>query len=179
MAAKITTNRVATSSNFDLKMGDEQHTDDVHSKVVLSLWLRYKRKKDELLGTSSLDCVRRFLECLKVALIHGYDLYLIYVYDHCKCKETHIEKSVVDNSIGDECYTSDEYDDGDFVFYIGDDKGFAIHHDAYMRKSHNVHDTGTRLEDTAVITHKQTEHLTVLGEKEGEIATREDVNNEK
>ncbi|KAM7515514.1 hypothetical protein LguiA_005097 [Lonicera macranthoides] len=99
-----------------------QKAGNVHSKVVLSLWLRYKSREDELLGTSLLDCVRQFLEWLKAALIHGYDLDLISVYDHCKWKKTHIEKSVVDNSIGDECYTSDEYDDGDFVFCIGDDK---------------------------------------------------------
>ncbi|KAM7519501.1 hypothetical protein LguiB_018463 [Lonicera macranthoides] len=99
-----------------------QKAGNVHSKVVLSLWLRYKSREDELLGTSLLDCVRQFLEWLKAALIHGYDLDLISVYDHCKWKKTHIEKSVVDNSIGNECYTSDEYDDGDFVFCIGDDK---------------------------------------------------------
>ncbi|KAM7496417.1 hypothetical protein LguiA_020831 [Lonicera macranthoides] len=103
-----------------------QHAGDVHSKVVLSSWLRYERREDELVGTSSLDCVGRFLECPKAALIHGYDLDLISVYDHCKCKETHIEKNVVDNSIGDECSTSDEHEDGDFVFCIGDDEVICV-----------------------------------------------------
>ncbi|KAM7489145.1 hypothetical protein LguiB_026629 [Lonicera macranthoides] len=103
-----------------------QHAGDVHSKVVLSSWLRYERKEDELVGTSLLDCVGQFLKCPKAALIHGYDLDLIYVYDHCKCKETHIEKSAVDNSIGVECSTLDEYEDGAFVLCIGDGENLFV-----------------------------------------------------
>ncbi|KAL2486173.1 tetratricopeptide repeat (TPR)-containing protein [Abeliophyllum distichum] len=47
-----------------------QHAVDVHSKVVLSAWLRYERREDELLGTSTFDCIGRNLECPKSALIH-------------------------------------------------------------------------------------------------------------
>ncbi|CAI9761302.1 unnamed protein product [Fraxinus pennsylvanica] len=60
-----------------------KHAVDVHSKVVLSAWLRYERREDELVGTSPLDCIGRNLECPKSALIHGYDP--ASVFDHCQC----------------------------------------------------------------------------------------------
>ncbi|KAL2508076.1 tetratricopeptide repeat (TPR)-containing protein [Forsythia ovata] len=60
-----------------------QHAVDVHSKVVLSAWLRYERREDELVGTSTFDCIGRNLECPKSALIHGYDPNS--VFDHCQC----------------------------------------------------------------------------------------------
>ncbi|KAM0051187.1 putative chromatin remodeling & transcription regulator BTB-POZ family [Helianthus debilis subsp. tardiflorus] len=34
-----------------------EHAVDVHSKVVLSAWLRYERREDELVGVSALDCI--------------------------------------------------------------------------------------------------------------------------
>ncbi|TQD94280.1 hypothetical protein C1H46_020094 [Malus baccata] len=36
-----------------------QHAVDVHSKVVLAAWLRYERREDELIGSSSMDCCGR------------------------------------------------------------------------------------------------------------------------
>ncbi|CAA2969371.1 ethylene-overproduction 1-like isoform X1 [Olea europaea subsp. europaea] len=60
-----------------------KHAVDVHTKVVLSAWLRYERREDELVGTSPFDCIGRNLECPKSALIHGYDP--DSVFDHCQC----------------------------------------------------------------------------------------------
>ncbi|MBA0844490.1 hypothetical protein Goarm_001586, partial [Gossypium armourianum] len=61
-----------------------QHALDVHSKVVLSAWLRYERREDELEGVSPVDCSSRFiLECPKATLVSGYDPNSIY--DNCKC----------------------------------------------------------------------------------------------
>ncbi|MBA0817290.1 hypothetical protein Gohar_001869 [Gossypium harknessii] len=61
-----------------------QHALDVHSKVVLSAWLRYERREDELEGVSPMDWSSRFiLECPKATLVSGYDPNSIY--DNCKC----------------------------------------------------------------------------------------------
>ncbi|KAK4341993.1 hypothetical protein RND71_037809 [Anisodus tanguticus] len=62
-----------------------QHAVDVHSKVVLSAWLRFERREDELVGSSALDCIGRVVECPKAALVHGYDPNS--VFDHCQCHE--------------------------------------------------------------------------------------------
>lgn len=59
-----------------------QHAVDVHSKVVLSAWLRFERREDELIGSSAFDCIGRVLECPKAALLHGYDPKS--VFDHCQ-----------------------------------------------------------------------------------------------
>lgn len=59
-----------------------QHAVDVHSKVVLSAWLRFERREDELVGSSAFDCIGRVLECPKTALLHGYDPKS--VFDHCQ-----------------------------------------------------------------------------------------------
>lgn len=50
-----------------------QHAVDVHSKVVLSAWIRFERREDELVGVSSMDCGGHILECPKAALVYGYD----------------------------------------------------------------------------------------------------------
>ncbi|KAK4731452.1 hypothetical protein R3W88_024440 [Solanum pinnatisectum] len=59
-----------------------QHAVDVHSKVVLSAWLRFERREDELVGSLAFDCIGRVLECPKTALLHGYDPKS--VFDHCQ-----------------------------------------------------------------------------------------------
>ncbi|KAI3777825.1 hypothetical protein L1987_47628 [Smallanthus sonchifolius] len=52
------------------------HVVDVHWKVVLSAWLRYKRRDGELVGVSALDCIGKVLECPKSALDKdGYHSY--------------------------------------------------------------------------------------------------------
>ncbi|KAF8396963.1 hypothetical protein HHK36_018600 [Tetracentron sinense] len=96
-----------------------QHAVDAHSKVVLSAWLRFERRVDELEGLSSMDCGGRILECPKATLVSGYDP--DSVYNSCRCRETPSEADDVESSIGDQgCSTSEE--DGDVSFCIGDDE---------------------------------------------------------
>ncbi|GAU13928.1 hypothetical protein TSUD_262550 [Trifolium subterraneum] len=101
-----------------------QHAVDVHSKVVLASWLRYERREDEMIGSSSMGCCGRNIECPKATLVaNGYDPEL--VYDSCCCRrdregEEDLMTSVVDDQ---ECSTSDEDDGGgDMSFCIGDDE---------------------------------------------------------
>ncbi|MCD7454480.1 hypothetical protein HAX54_024972 [Datura stramonium] len=46
---------------------------DVHTKVVLSAWLRFERREDELIGVSAMDCCGRSMECPGSALVAGYN----------------------------------------------------------------------------------------------------------
>ncbi|KAK1364210.1 hypothetical protein POM88_039771 [Heracleum sosnowskyi] len=65
-----------------------QHAVDPVSKVVVSAWLRYERREDELVGVSGFHCVGRVLECLEAVLVDGYEPYdPNLVFDHCKCNE--------------------------------------------------------------------------------------------
>jgi tetratricopeptide (TPR) repeat protein len=105
-----------------------QHAVDVHSKVVLASWLRYERREDEMIGSSSMNCCGRKIECPMDTLVaNGYDPEL--VYDRCCCQrdregedgdEEDSMTLVVDDQ---ECSTSDEDDGGgDMSFCIGDDE---------------------------------------------------------
>lgn len=98
-----------------------QHAIDVHSKVVLSTWLRYERREDELVGTASLNCIGRVVECPKAALIHGYDPDSVYGYCYCNCETPHKDSNldVVENG-SNECSTSG--DDSRFCFLIGNEE---------------------------------------------------------
>ncbi|XWS43879.1 hypothetical protein CRYUN_Cryun16bG0142200 [Craigia yunnanensis] len=96
-----------------------QHAVDVLSKIVLAAWLRYERREDELVGTYSMDCCGRNIECPKATLVAGYNPESIY--DPCICSRTPRGEFEDDSSIGDEkCSTSDG--DGDMSFCIGDDE---------------------------------------------------------
>ncbi|GLT71496.1 hypothetical protein SLA2020_435100 [Shorea laevis] len=64
-----------------------QNAGDVHSKVVLSAWLRFERREDELVGVSAMDCGGHILDCPKAALVSGYGLNSIH--DRCQCLEDH------------------------------------------------------------------------------------------
>ncbi|CAH8358330.1 unnamed protein product [Eruca vesicaria subsp. sativa] len=94
-----------------------QHAVDVHSKVVLSSWLRFERREDELIGTTSMDCCGRILECPKATLVSGYDPETIY--DPCLCSGGGVSVSDVQ-----ECSTSSEEEalDYDMAFCIGDEE---------------------------------------------------------
>ncbi|XP_071935710.1 ethylene-overproduction protein 1-like isoform X2 [Coffea arabica] len=105
-----------------------QHAVDVHSKVVLSAWLRYERREDELVGTSALDCIGRNLECPKAALAHGYDPNS--VFDHCKCFQTANESSEVGISTEEELTISEE--DGNVCFCIGDEEVYCSRDEALV-----------------------------------------------
>ncbi|CAH8325678.1 unnamed protein product [Eruca vesicaria subsp. sativa] len=90
-----------------------QHAVNVHTKVVLASWLRYERREDELIGTTSMDCCRRNLECPKASLVTGYDPER--VYDPCICSAFNVGDVDVE-----ECSTSEV--DYDMSFFIGDDE---------------------------------------------------------
>ncbi|XP_022732087.1 ethylene-overproduction protein 1-like [Durio zibethinus] len=91
-----------------------QHAFDVHSKLVLSAWLRYERREDELDGVSPMDCSRFILECPKAALVSGYDPNSIY--DHCKC----YQECSVQISKGNEFWTLEE--DSDISFCVANEE---------------------------------------------------------
>ncbi|XP_020236465.1 ethylene-overproduction protein 1 isoform X1 [Cajanus cajan] len=72
-----------------------QNAEDVLSKVVLSAWLRYERRVDELEGVSSMDCGGCVLECPKVNLVHGFSPCLINDRCQCQCpQQSRTEESV-------------------------------------------------------------------------------------
>lgn len=96
-----------------------QHAVDVHSKVVLSSWLKFERREDELIGTSSMDCYGRNIECPKASLVAGYNPE--WAYDLCTCSQSRRDDMDAEDSMGDdECSTSEE--DFDMSFCIGDDE---------------------------------------------------------
>uniref|UniRef100_A0A5B7ARA8 BTB domain-containing protein n=1 Tax=Davidia involucrata TaxID=16924 RepID=A0A5B7ARA8_DAVIN len=108
-----------------------QHAVDVHSKVVLSAWLRYERREDELTGISSLDCSGRILECPKAALAHGYDPNS--VVDRCQCRQSPPEAPNIDISIRDECSISEE--DPSVCFCIGNEEIYCNRYSFAMLSS--------------------------------------------
>ncbi|KAK8495310.1 hypothetical protein V6N13_094287 [Hibiscus sabdariffa] len=95
-----------------------QHAFNVHSKVVLSAWLRYERREDELDGVSPRDCSRFILECPKAALVSGYDPNSIY--DHCKCYQECTKSTDAQISKGKEFLTVEE--DSDVSFCVGNEE---------------------------------------------------------
>ncbi|KAE8697861.1 Ethylene-overproduction protein 1 [Hibiscus syriacus] len=96
-----------------------QHCVDEHSKIVLAAWLQYERREDELVGTNSMNCRGRNIECPKATLIAGYNPE--FIYDPCNCSKTRRGETEDDFSIEDkECSTSDGY--GDMSFFIGDNE---------------------------------------------------------
>ncbi|KAK7395078.1 hypothetical protein VNO78_15620 [Psophocarpus tetragonolobus] len=101
-----------------------RHAAEVHAKVVLASWLRYERREDELVGSNSMDCCGRNLECTKASLVPGYDH--DSVFDRCSCfRREKVNDYVVDQECEQECSTSHEHDDGggqnnDVYFCIGD-----------------------------------------------------------
>ncbi|XP_027334782.1 ethylene-overproduction protein 1 isoform X3 [Abrus precatorius] len=104
-----------------------EHAVDVHTKVVLAAWLRYERREDELIGSSSMDCSGRNLECPRATLVPGYDPES--VYDPCTCTRGDVDNETVMIVDDEECSTSEEEEeeeeeeeDGDMSFCIGDDE---------------------------------------------------------
>ncbi|OIW04381.1 hypothetical protein TanjilG_32573 [Lupinus angustifolius] len=79
-----------------------QNSVDVLSKVVLSAWLRFERREDELEGVSSMECGGGcILECPKVNLIHGFNP--CSIKDRCQCgQETKQETSIESVFLPDE-----------------------------------------------------------------------------
>ncbi|EYU26688.1 hypothetical protein ABFS82_12G176700 [Erythranthe guttata] len=104
-----------------------QHAVDVHSKVVLSAWLRFERREDELFGVSAMDCSGWSMECPKTSLVSGYNPES--AHDICSCQNGLEKDGAMESDLqGQECSTSisynddDEEDDYDMWFCIGDDE---------------------------------------------------------
>ncbi|KAL2479405.1 tetratricopeptide repeat (TPR)-containing protein [Abeliophyllum distichum] len=102
-----------------------QHAVDVHSKVMLSAWLRYDRREDELIGVTAMDCCGRIMECSKSSLVSGYNPES--ANDPCSCPLILGESgnpNFEEESM--ECSTSfslnDDEDEYDMYFCIGDDE---------------------------------------------------------
>ncbi|KAK7390330.1 hypothetical protein VNO78_25633 [Psophocarpus tetragonolobus] len=120
-----------------------QHAVDVHAKVVLAAWLRYERREDELIGSSSMDCSGRNLECPRTTLAPGYDPES--VFDPCPCARAGVhdyddgdngndndddnydydgnDTDAMTTMVDEECSTSEEEEeDGDMSFCVGEDE---------------------------------------------------------
>ncbi|KAA8517739.1 hypothetical protein F0562_015202 [Nyssa sinensis] len=95
-----------------------QHAVDVHSKIVLSAWIQFERREDELIGLSSMDCCGPNIECPKSTLVSGYNPESVYdpMYPRSPREDSDTEFSMVD----EECSASEE--DYDMSFCIGDDE---------------------------------------------------------
>lgn len=101
-----------------------EHAVDTHSKVVLSAWLRYERREDELVGISSMDCIGKVLECPKSALVDNVFDPSRSVFDRCQCVRHNASEDVmVFVSLNNECLLDDDNDDDDEIvrFCIGDE----------------------------------------------------------
>ncbi|KAM3376835.1 hypothetical protein P3S68_009248 [Capsicum galapagoense] len=97
------------------------HVVDVHTKVVLSAWLRFERREDELIGVSAMDCCGRSMECPGSALVAGYNPES--ATDPCMCHRGKDAEIYMD----EECSTSssrgiEEEEDFDMSFCIGVDE---------------------------------------------------------
>ncbi|KAM7463934.1 hypothetical protein LguiA_032055 [Lonicera macranthoides] len=93
-----------------------QHAVDVNSKIVLSAWLRFEKREDELIGASSMDCRGKYIECPKAALVSGYNPES--ASDPCMCPRAPREEEDDEPCMEvEECSTSEE--DGDMSFIIG------------------------------------------------------------
>lgn len=85
-----------------------QNAEDVLSKVVLSAWLRFERREDELEGVSSMECGGCALECPKVSLVHGFSPCLIN--DRCRCLFPEQEASTEESVCLNLCLPDEEKD---------------------------------------------------------------------
>lgn len=98
-----------------------QHAEDVFSKVVLSAWLRFERREDELVGVSAMDCGGYVVECPKAALVKGYDPNSVFNHCQCSCGPFDVinNKPVFEEN---ECCLSFDEEDNDVSFYIGEEE---------------------------------------------------------
>ncbi|EXB54265.1 Ethylene-overproduction protein 1 [Morus notabilis] len=94
-----------------------QHAVDVHTKTVLSAWLRFERREDELIGYSAMECCGRNIECPKASLVSGYNPESVYESCMCSSSSRADDEFVVRD---EECSTSEE--DGDVSFCIRDEE---------------------------------------------------------
>ncbi|KAK7300903.1 hypothetical protein RJT34_11754 [Clitoria ternatea] len=90
-----------------------QNAEDVLSKVVLSAWLRFERREDELEGVSSMDCDGCILECPKMNLVPGFSP--CSINDRCQCLQE-IKEASSSESV---CFPDEEKD---VSFCVGDEE---------------------------------------------------------
>lgn len=95
-----------------------QHAVDVHSKVVLSAWIRFERREDELVGVSSMDCGGHILECPKAALVYGYDPNSSCNY----CQRGLDHSEAINTSVFEENESVILEEDSDVSFRIGEEE---------------------------------------------------------
>lgn len=75
-----------------------EHAVGVHAKVVLSAWLRFERRDDELVGVSGLDCIGKVIECPKLSLVDNVGEFSCSVFDRCQCVFENASENVVSSS---------------------------------------------------------------------------------
>ncbi|XP_078435704.1 tetratricopeptide repeat (TPR)-containing protein [Wolffia australiana] len=97
------------------------HATDIHHKIVLSAWLRYERREDELNSRNSSSCGPA-LECPQSALIHGYDP--LFLSRPCSCLRPPAEEQRNSGKFKEE----DREEDGDVVFCIGEEEIVCSRH---------------------------------------------------
>ncbi|KAK7301702.1 hypothetical protein RJT34_12574 [Clitoria ternatea] len=90
-----------------------QNAEDVLSKVVLSAWLRFERRDDELVGVSSMDCSGYVLECPKKNLEHGFSP--CSFNDHCQCQQESNQETCTEAM----CLPDEE---SDVLFCVGNEE---------------------------------------------------------
>ncbi|KHN02092.1 Ethylene-overproduction protein 1 [Glycine soja] len=90
-----------------------QNAEDVLSKVVLSAWLRFERRDDELVGVCSMDCAGYVVECPKKNLEHGFSP--CSVNDHCQCQKEPNQETCTDSV----CLPDEE---SDVLFCVGSEE---------------------------------------------------------
>lgn len=94
-----------------------QNAEDVMSKVVLSAWLRFERRDDELVGVCSIDCVGyNVLECPKKNLENGF--FPCSINDHCQCHEERKDENFNNESV---CLFDNE-EESDVLFCVGNEE---------------------------------------------------------
>ncbi|KAL1308515.1 hypothetical protein HN51_050475 [Arachis hypogaea] len=91
-----------------------QNAEDVLSKVVLSSWLRFERREDELEGVSSMECGGCILECPKLNLVNGFSPFS--VNDKCQCPKESKQENITESSL------FLPYEEKDISFCIGDEE---------------------------------------------------------
>ncbi|QCD77819.1 polypeptide N-acetylglucosaminyltransferase [Vigna unguiculata] len=90
-----------------------QNAEDVLSKAVLSAWLRFERRDDELVGLCSMDCGGYVLECPKKNLEPGFRP--CSVNDHCQCQQELIKETCTEGV----CESDEE---SDILFCVGSEE---------------------------------------------------------
>ncbi|CAN1856158.1 Ethylene-overproduction protein 1 [Linum perenne] len=100
-----------------------QNAVDVYSKVVLSSWLRFDKREDQLTAISPMDCTGgNVLECPTAALNAGYNS--VNHDDLCQCGPSPEESSCSDDAASittTTTATAEEDDDNHVLFCINGD----------------------------------------------------------